>query len=165
MKSTLTTALWLLLGLTTTLLPAAASAALKDETTESAVLLLRRSMELDQDGHYLVLLRALRQLGDPLLEPFFSELFQSDHSTLKVHGLLGLAECSPDRKIPLVRLASIESPSVQAEAISAAMDSELLSDEQAKEIYNWPGLDNAVKVIVAAPLIKAPSAPQPRPAA
>ena len=153
--------MWLVIGLATALLPAAATAAMKDETGESAVLLLRRSMDLDPEGRHNVLLRALRQLQDPLLEPFFSELFQSEHPTLKVHGLLGLAECSPDHKIPLVRLASIETPSLQAETVSAAMDSELLSDDQAKEIYTWPGLDNAVKVIVAAPADQGREAAEP----
>ncbi|MCC7192541.1 MAG: hypothetical protein IT444_07130 [Phycisphaeraceae bacterium] len=124
------------------------------ETLDSAVFLLKESMMVTRDGRHNDLLRALRQLADPELEPFFSELSQSEHPTLKIHGLLGLAECSENKELDLVRVSDIKNPALQAEVISAAMDSEILSDEQAKKLVEWPGLDNGVKVVVAQQLVQ-----------
>lgn len=116
--------------------------------------MLRRSIVVTRDGRHNLMLRALRQLRDPKLEPLFSELAQSENPTLKIHGLLGLAEASSERKLDLVRVAAIENAAIQAEVIGAALDSNLVSDEQAKQLINWPGLDMGVKVVVAAPLVK-----------
>lgn len=140
--------------LTAAISPTDARAEGEDETFDSAVFMLRRSMVVTRDGRHNMMLRALRQLRDPKLEPFFSELAQSENPTLKIHGLLGLAEASDERKLDLVRVAAIDNAAIQAEVIGAALDSDLVSDEQAKQLINWPGLDVGIKVLVAAPLVK-----------
>jgi hypothetical protein len=155
----LAAALCLLLAAATPLRAADAPAPAIDksdaaETLDSAVFLLKQSTMVSRDGRQNDLLRALRQLGDPELEPFFSELTQSDHPTLKIHGLLGLAECSEKKELDLVRVADIKNAALQAEVISAAMDSDLLGAEQAKKLLDWPGLDNGVKVVVAQQLVR-----------
>ncbi|MCE9590482.1 MAG: hypothetical protein K8S99_08165 [Planctomycetes bacterium] len=142
-------------------LPHRALASGADETFDSAVFLLKQCLTASPDGRHNLLLRALRQLRDPQLEPLFSEKVQSESPTLKIHGLLGLAEAQKDRKLDLVRIAAIENPIVQAEVISAAMDSDLVSDEQARQLLNWPGLEVGVKVVVAAPLVKKKQLPDP----
>jgi hypothetical protein len=127
----------------------------EQQTFEAAVFLLRESMEPSRDGRHNIMLRALRHLEDPLLEPFFAELVTMRDTTFKVHGLLGLAEIHPDKKLDLVRLASISQPAEQAQVVSAAMDSKMLSDEQATDILNWPGLETSIKMLVAAQLVQA----------
>ena len=130
-----------------------ASADSKSDTTDTAVRLLKTSMQVSSDGRHNITLRALRQLQDPALEPYFDTLAKSEHPALKIHGLLGIAECRPDHKLDLARLAAIESAAVQAEVVTAAMDSKLLTTAQCQEIVAWKGIDPGVKVIVAADLM------------
>ena len=132
------------------LLPSQAQAASERElTTNSAIYLLRSAMRISREGREISLLKAIRQLQDPTLSPLFEELAQSPHPVLKVHGILGLAECNPQRKLDLLRIANIEQPSLQAQVISAAMDSDLLSDDEANQLINWPGLDIGIRVLIA----------------
>jgi hypothetical protein len=121
----------------------------RELTTNSVIYLMRSAMRISREGREIALLKALRQLQDPTLAPFFEELARNPHPVLKVHGILGLAECTPDKKLDLLRIASIEQPSLQAQVVSAAMDSNLLSADQANQLINWPGLDIGVRVLVA----------------
>ena len=126
-----------------------------DETTRSAIFLLQMSMQVHRKGQHHLLQRALRQLEDPALNPLFRELAQHTHPDLQMHGILGLAECNKDRKLDLVRVAELRPPPRQAELISHAMDSGLLDNEQAAQLMKWSDqIDLAVKVLVAAPLIR-----------
>lgn len=131
----------------------AARAQQTDEVTASAVFLLEQSMQVSRSGRHHTMLLALRHLGDPELTPLFSELAESSNPLLQVHGILGLADCHPDRQLDLVRLAKIDNPGRQAEIIGAAMNSELLTDEQASQLYSWPGIDDGVRVVVATQLV------------
>lgn len=124
-----------------------------DEATDQAVWLLRQSMLVHRDGQHNVLLRALRQLRDPTLEPLFSELVQRRFEELKIHGMLGLAEIHDPPKLDLALVADIKDAGTQARVLSAAIDSDLLSIEDAKVLAGWPGLDPAVRVLVAGKLI------------
>ena len=133
---------------------AADLAAELDEAARSAVMLLRASTTIPPNDPSRLLTPALRELRDPALTPLFKQLAQSSHPVLKVHGLLGLAECDPKNQLDLVRIAAIEDPAIQAEMISAAIDSKILTIEQSKQLVTWPGLDLAVKVIVAARLVQ-----------
>lgn len=126
----------------------------KADTTDAAVRLLKTSMQVSSEGRHNITLRALRQMQDPALEPYFDALAKSEHPALKIHGLLGLAECRADHKLDLARLAAIDSAAVQAEVVTAAMDSKTLTTAQCKEILAWQGMDAGVKVIVAADLLQ-----------
>lgn len=132
------------------------------ETYKAAVYQLKQATQFRRNSDYNMLLRSLRHLEDPQLAPLFSQLVESRYPQFKIHGILGLAECDPDNKIDLARVAAIEDPADQAQVISAAMDSELLSDEQVKQIIDWPGLDLAIKVLVSSQLISAGKFDQPQ---
>ena len=126
----------------------------KDEDTfDSAVFLLKSCTRVSRDGRHNMLLRALRHLADPELAPLFDSLIASPYTPLRIHGFLGAAECDPKRELDLVRLASLSDPSEQAQIVSAAMDSDLLTANQARQIIEWEGMDNAIKVLAAAQLI------------
>ena len=133
----------------------AAVADTESDTFDSAVFLLDSCTRVSRDGRHHLLLRALRHLADPELMPLFSSLIDSPYTPFKIHGFLGAAECAADHKLDLTRMASLEDSAEQAQVISAAMDGGLLSDEQAEQILNWDGLDNAIKVVVATQLIQA----------
>jgi hypothetical protein len=131
-----------------------ASTSASSDADRSAVYLLRSALTYRRDGKHNTLLRALRQMRDPALSPIFVELSQSDNPTLRVHGILGLADCDPKRKLDLVRIASISEPASQAEAVSAALDSEMVTPADAAQLVSWPGLDLAVRILVCTQLIK-----------
>lgn len=121
-----------------------------DPVADSAVFLLRESGRVAQDGRHNALLRSLRQLRDPALRPYFYELARSDQAALQIHGLLGVAELDEATGIDLAMLAQIEQPEVQGEVVTAALDGELLTPEQANQIVAWPGLNDGVKILIAA---------------
>jgi hypothetical protein len=118
---------------------------------ETAVFLLRRSTIIQTNGRHHLLQKALRQLHDPALAPLFGHMADSKKPDLQVHGMLGLAEAGARKRLDLVRVAAIESPAVQADLISHALDNDLLSDEQIQQMLEWTdGLDLAVKVLICA---------------
>ena len=125
----------------------------KDETAESAVWLLEKATLVHKDGMHNILLRSLRQLEDPSLSTLFSALVQKQHPVLKIHGILALGEIDPKKQINLALLADVD-PKLQGQLVSSAMEAGLLTTEQAKDIIKWPGLDDAVKVIVATKLVQ-----------
>lgn len=121
----------------------------RELTTNSTIYLMRSAMRISREGREIALLKALRQLQDPELAPLFEELAQNPHPVLKIHGILGLAECNPEKKLDLLRIASIDQPAMQAQVVSAAMDSNLLSADEANQLINWPGLEIGVRILVA----------------
>ena len=135
-------------------IPAPGLAAELDEAARSAAMMLRASTTIRRDDPSSFMVPALRELRDPALTPLLNQLAQSPNPVLKVHGLLGLAECDPNHKLDLVRIATIEDPAIQAEMVSAAIDSKLLTIDQSKQLVTWPDLDLAIKVIVAAKLVQ-----------
>jgi len=111
------------------LLPA--SRVRSDETVDAAVWLIEQATLIHRDGRHNVLLRSLRQLEDPRLEPLFSELTQRRHPGLKIHGILGLAEIKNPAKLDMALVADIKDTAVQAQLLSAAIDSDLLTTADA----------------------------------
>ncbi len=126
-----------------------------DKTTRSAVFLLQASTRVHRNGQHHMLQRSLRHLRDPALSPLFGFLAENPHPELQVHGVLGLAECGPTKSLDLVRVSAMSSPPIQADLVSHAMDKGLLSNDQARQLLDWKqGVDEAVKVLVTAPLIR-----------
>jgi hypothetical protein len=132
----------------------AAGANVEQETFDAAVYLLKTCMQVRRDGQHHVRLRALRHLADPEMAPLFNSLIDSPYAPFKIHGFLGAAECKADKQLDLTRLAEVKESADQAQIISMAMDSKLLSDEQALQIINWDGMDNGIKAVVAMQLLK-----------
>ena len=131
----------------------AAPAAAEDPTADSAVWLLRQATMVRQDRSQNVMLRALRQMRDPKLEPLFSELIQRRSAELRIHGILGLGELSEPRQIDLRLVQEVEQPAVQAQLVSVALASDLIDAEASRKIVAWPGGSAAVKMLVAIKLV------------
>ena len=125
------------------------------EVADAAAYLIRQSTIVDRRGTHNLLLKAIRHLDDPAALPLFEYLSDSEHPGLKIHGILGKAELSPDKQVDLARIAQIQDPAVQSTVITAAMDDGLLSDNQADQILAWDGLADEVKVLVAVREIEA----------
>ncbi len=132
---------------------AVASPARADKTADQAVWLLEQATLVHRNGRHNVLLRALRQMRDPRLEPLFSELVQRHHPSLRIHGILGMSEIADPPRLDLALVAELDDPATQAQLVSAAIDSDLLSNEAAGQLLRWPGLPGAVRVIVVSKLV------------
>lgn len=125
------------------------------DTAQSAIFLLKDATQPQRDGRHSRAMRALRQLRDPELHPFFVHLMAGKDNILRIHAFLGAAESDPKKGLDLARLASVKDEQLQAEMLSAALDSELLTLEQARQAVNWPGLDITVRLLVAIQLTHA----------
>ncbi len=123
------------------------------QSTESATNVLQSTLRVWPDGRQHAMLQALRQTKDSRFEPIYEKLFNLPQPQMKIHGILGLSEIDPDKKLDIARLASIKNQSVETEIIGAVMEAGSLSDEQAQAIYNWNDLDPGVRVVVAVQLI------------
>ena len=126
-----------------------------DPTYTAALRLLQDCVTVRRDGRHNAMLRALRHLRDPTLRPLFLTLADAEHPALKVHGLLGLAEISDERRLDLGRVAAIEGTAVQAELLSAALDSELIPDADARTLLGWADLDAGIKMLIATRMVEA----------
>ena len=131
-----------------------ASAAL-DETGRSASLLIARGLEVQPRNQHRLVLQALRHLKDPAAEPLLRYLAQRPEPALRIHGILGLAELDPQQRVDLEQVIEVDEPAVQAELITAAMNSDLLTKQDAQTLLSWPGLEPSVKVLVATQLLEA----------
>lgn len=125
------------------------------ETTLAAIQLFNDSVTVQADGKHNRLLRALRHLEDPALGPLFIGLSRASHPSLRVHGLLGVAELSQPRGLSTADIAAVDRPDVQAELISAALDGGLIDDATCSTLLGWQGLDPGVKLLLATPRVAA----------
>lgn len=125
-------------------------------TTRAALLLLDDAVTVQIDGRHHALLRALRHLKDPALEPLFAGLSTADrHPSLRIHGLLGAAELSPSSTLSVNAIAQVRRRDLQAELIGAALDGDLLDAQAIDTLLGWPALDPAVKLLLATPRVAA----------
>ena len=125
-----------------------------DPIYDSAVYLINSTQILDRRGEFSVLLRSLRQLQDPELAPLFRELLLAEHRIMRIHGILGLAEIDPAKQVDLKLLADVKDPAMQSELVGAALDSELLSVANAKQLLGWTTMELDAKVVIATHLLE-----------
>lgn len=103
------------------------------------------------------LLRALRRLRDPALEPLFSHLSERSDPLLAGHGLLGAAECS-GAGFNLLMLRRVPQASVRSAVAARAVEDGLLTPDDLIDLIRWPELDEATIVFAAGALATGPSA-------
>ena len=126
-----------------------------DADALAAQRLLRQAVTVAPDGRHHRLLRALRFLEDPELQPLFARLREDNHAALRVHGLLGAAELATPRGLTPEDLIDLERDDQRAEVIGAALDGGLLGDETLDALLAWPGLPPQIKLLLATPRVAA----------
>ena len=126
-----------------------------DDALDAAMYLLQKATAVNRSGTHHRLLKALRHLQDPTLAPLFTDLSQRDRPSLRVHGVLGLAELSANHQLDLQHLMEIDPPALQAELISSALDAELMSLDDCERVLQWKGIDRGVKLVLATRLVEA----------
>lgn len=151
----------LLLPLVALIIALPTQRALADEAAEQAVWLLQKSTLVHRNGFHKVLLSALRQMKDPKLAPLFSELIQRRHPDLKISGILAMGEVTDPPSLDLALLSDIKDTGTQVRLVSAAIDSNLLTVDDAKQVLRWPGLDPALQVLVVGMLVAEGEAVEP----
>ncbi len=131
-----------------------AAPAADDAAIESAKFLLSKSVTVGQDRSFHEMLRALRHMRDPSLAPLWEHLAASDRAILQIHGILGLAEISPQKRADLKRIIGMTDALAQAELITAALDDKLLDADDCAQLVVSEGLDPAVRLLVANELVR-----------
>ncbi|NJL31168.1 MAG: hypothetical protein HC898_05790 [Phycisphaerales bacterium] len=132
-----------------------------EDIIRSAAFLLGNAIQPSREGRHHLLLRSLRQLRDPALDPLYQHLLDSESPSLKIHGFLGLLESSPPGKADLSSLAAVKDERLAAEMVNAMMDNELLTLEQARQILSWRDFDPASELLVASYLLEKGQFDQP----
>ncbi len=131
------------------LFSSAAVAQSLDDTGESAAFLIHEAVTPKRDGSHEALLESLRHLRDPQLRPLYEALAKATQPSLQLHGLLGLIETDTSHQIDLEAIGQMSLAPLQAELIARALDEKLMSTDTAQQLLTWPGLEPAVKLIVA----------------
>lgn len=124
-----------------------------DEGVVQATWLLRDATQPQTDSSHNVMLLGLRELADPALKPLFQALKSSPYLSMRIHGQLGSAALSPDRRIDLASLAEIDEPRELVQLLSAAMDDGLIDEDAMATLMTWPGLDLPLRQAIGLRLI------------
>lgn len=120
-----------------------------DPGEETALFLLKQTVRPARDGSHNALLRGLRQLDDPELLPLFNALSASPYLSMRVHGMLGAAELSPQRRLDLSQLAEIEDKRELVQVLSAGMDDGLIDQAGMATLLGWEGLELPLRQAIA----------------
>lgn len=97
-------------------------------------------------------LAALRQLRDPELRPLLERLRSGERWTLRVDGVLGLAEIAPERRINLTFIEQLPGERDREAAIGAAVGLGLADVAQLRAMLEWVDLSPVQKAFIAAKL-------------
>ena len=133
---------------------AAPSAGSQVDPIESAIRQLQRAVERQPDGRHLGLLRSLRMLHDPALEPLFTRLSAHDDPLISIHGLLGLAEIMPDRRVSPDGIRSLQTEEARYDAIEQAIALNLIGEAELRQLLDGPSLGDVPDMLLMAQLKK-----------
>lgn len=126
-----------------------------DPGVAAAQFLFNQATQPQRDGSHNAMLLGLRQLEDPALLPLFRGLIDSPYLSMRIHGQLGAAALSPERRIDLTALAEIEDQRELVQVLSAAIDDELIDNKGMATLLTWQGLDLPLRQAVALRLMGA----------
>jgi hypothetical protein len=126
-----------------------------DPGVTSAKNLLQQATKPQRDGSHNALLMGLRQLEDPALLPLFRGLSGSGYLSMRIHGQLGAAALSPQRRIDLSTLAEVEDQRELVQVLSAAIDDEMIDNKAMATLLTWDGLELPLRQAIAIRLMAA----------
>ncbi len=135
-------------------IPAIDESALDDETRQRLTIMLRDALRLRDRGGRPELVRALRRLRDPALEPLFAQLSMGSDPALAAEGVLANAELDPERGLDLLVIRTQRSELARERVIRLAIDAGLLSIVQLEDVARWPELDEKVVLLASGELQK-----------
>jgi len=137
-----------IVALGTMTLPSAPAVA---DLSDSAKRHLVRSAQAQRDGSHLIRLSSLRVLRDPEMQPLFYDLLQHKEWQVQVHALLGLAEIDTETGLDPLLVTQVD-PLAREQAISTAIDMDLLHPEGMEKLLEWNRLETANRLLLMAEL-------------
>ncbi len=117
---------------------------------ESSMRQLRSALDARSDGRHHIVLVGLRQLQDPQLLPLFECLLRAGHWSIRVDGVLGIAELSPTKAIDPALIEALPERTDRDNAIQAALAIKLIGPKEALEISQWDELDGRARAALIA---------------
>lgn len=134
-----------------------------DPGIDAGQFLLKQAVQPQGDGSHNAMLLGLRELEDPALLPLFQGLRNSPYLSMRVHGTLGAAALSPQRRLDLTDLAEIEDQRELVQILSAAIDDDLIDNPAMATLLTWDGLDLPLRQAIALRLMGAGGAVDTQP--
>ena len=125
-----------------------------DSSVDAAVAEIKRAMQPDRDNVYVEIIRALRFMNDPSLEPLFSRLASEAATPARIQSILGLAEISDSGQIDLWQINRLPNELARLQAIGRAVSYDMISTEQLRELLTWEDLQESPRIAVYAELVK-----------
>ncbi|NOG54343.1 MAG: hypothetical protein HND57_08445 [Planctomycetes bacterium] len=125
--------------------PLAATAEAEDEF-DQAVRLMGRVAVATSGGEHHYFIRGLRQLKDPALATLFGALAQSENRTIRINGLLGLAEVTDPPRLDMTRVSRIDAIRDRAEVMYEAMQLDLAEANELRQVLEWSDVDETTLI-------------------
>jgi len=113
---------------------------------------LKEGINAGNEGAQHASLMAIRALRLADAQPLYEQLLAGDSWTLRVDGLLGLAELATPARIDLAKLEQLPGERDREAAISAALALNLADAEQVRTMLGWVDLSSSQRVLLAAEL-------------
>ena len=128
--------------------------------TEAALRKLKTATQQQRNGEHLANLGALRSLRDPSLKPFFYNLVQHNNWSIQVHAVLGLGELNEDGRIDPWLVQQV-APLAREQLVIKALQDNLISTEDMKNLLDWSLLEPAPSLLLIADLNSKGVTPDP----
>ena len=129
---------------------------------ESALRALRESIGSSNDAEQHAGMVSLRELRDAQLKPLLEKLLKSDDWSLRVEGVLGLAELDVSGKIDTNLVGALPGEGDRETAVAAAAGLGMLDADRITAMLAWDDLPSAQKLLLACVLRKLEGAPDPQ---
>lgn len=136
-------------------LAVACGAAVDEGSVERLTQQVRHSVADERRSPNEGVLLAMRDLHDERLRPLFAGMALRDNPVAKLHGIFGLADLSPERKVNIVQIAGIADGKLRALVLGRAIGGDYLSERQMRQVLAWPELDPGLELLVTSKLMQA----------
>jgi hypothetical protein len=115
---------------------------------------LREALVSRSRADRVAVLRSLRALRDPTLEPLFSQLAMTSDPLLVSQGILASAELRPGEGLNLLLLRKIDDEDLRGAILLQGLDSALFTNSQLSELARADDVDLWISVSAASELLR-----------
>lgn len=122
------------------------------DPAEEAAAAIRRATAAGPTGDQHALLVSLRALQDPKMRPLFESLAQSGDWSMRVDGILGLAETSENKDIEPFLVSRLGSAEDRSAAIRGAISLGLVKPASIQQMLGWSDLTDIDRIVLVAEL-------------